>query len=125
MKKGCRMAKIECSTRAVIFNFCLVLGLSALTAAQERPGDAGGTSQSAQQESPGRPGGTGKPAQHGEPLDLNKASKESLKDKLALTDAQIKNIVDHRPYKEKTDLLTRKIISNRVYRRIENQIIVY
>ena len=121
------MTKREfCRTmRQVAFALSVALGLGVISGAQENPGTAGGASQSIHQEAPGRPGGSAKPPRPGEPLDLNKASQESLIKKLALTEAQAKAIISHRPYTKKSDLVKQKVISMALYRRIENQIIVY
>ncbi len=54
-------------------------------------------------------------------IDINSASKKDLED-LGLSHDEAGRIIDGRPFKSKRELVTRGVLSERVYRRIEGQI---
>jgi competence protein ComEA len=62
---------------------------------------------------------TGKTA----PLDINSASVDELKALPAVGDTYAKKIADGRPYKQKDELVQRKIVPQATYDKIKDQIV--
>src|SRR5262249_27398825 len=62
-------------------------------------------------------------AAQGDLIDLNSAKKEDLVGLPGVGEAYAQRIIDGRPYKEKTDLVRRKIIPNSVYQKIKDKVI--
>lgn len=56
-------------------------------------------------------------------IDLNSCSKNDLVKLPGIGDAYAQSIIDHRPYREKTDLLNRNIIPESAYHQIQDQVI--
>ncbi len=62
-------------------------------------------------------------AANGEPLDLNSATKEQLDALPGVGQAYSQKIISNRPYREKTDLLRKKVVPEATYKQIENRIV--
>jgi DNA uptake protein ComE-like DNA-binding protein len=56
-------------------------------------------------------------------IDINSASKDELKALQGVGDVTAQKIIDNRPYKNKTQLVSKKIVSQSVYDKISGQII--
>jgi competence protein ComEA len=60
----------------------------------------------------------------GEPLDLNSASKDDLSKLSGITGPQADQIIAHRPYKSASELVTRRIVTQREYSDIKDKVAV-
>ena len=58
-----------------------------------------------------------------EPMDINSASEKDLATLTGIGDARAKAIVKGRPYKGKDDLVNKKILTQKIYDEIKDQII--
>lgn len=58
-----------------------------------------------------------------EPIDINTASPEQLRTLKGIGDAYAKKIVEHRPYKGKDELVSKKVIPQATYDGIKGQIV--
>ena len=58
-----------------------------------------------------------------QPLDLNSASAEQLRELNGIGEAFSKKIVEGRPYKSKDELVTRKIVPQATYDKIKDQVV--
>ena len=56
-------------------------------------------------------------------IDINTATEDQLKALPGIGDAYAKAIVDHRPYKAKSDLLNQKILPKATYNKVSSHII--
>ena len=62
-------------------------------------------------------------AKKSEPMDINSASQKELATLKGIGEVHAKAIVKHRPYKGKDDLVSKKVITQKVYDEIKDQII--
>ncbi len=65
----------------------------------------------------------GKAAQAAETLDINSASEEQLKNLPGIGDAYAKKIVAARPYANKSQLVSKKVVPQAVYNKIKDMIV--
>ena len=82
----------------------------------------GWTQEKAKQKSPAQ-SETKKSAEKKKPIDINTASEDELKSIKGIGDAYAKKIVDGRPYKRKDELVKKKIVPEKTYDEIKDQII--
>ena len=61
----------------------------------------------------------------GEKLDINSATREQLQALPGIGEAYSQKIIDNRPYHSKRDLVTKKIIPQSTYDKIQGQIIAH
>ena len=62
-------------------------------------------------------------AKKAEPMDINSASEKDLATLTGIGEVRAKAIVKHRPYKGKDDLVSKKVLTQKVYDEIKDQII--
>jgi DNA uptake protein ComE-like DNA-binding protein len=58
-------------------------------------------------------------------IDINSASKQELESLQGIGEAYAQKIIDHRPYREKNDLVRLKIIPESTYQTISDKIIAH
>ena len=83
---------------------------------------AGSAGAQAKKEAPAQKS-TPKSAEKTQLIDINSASKDELKALQGVGDVTAQKIIDNRPYKNKTQLVSKKIVSQSVYDKISGQII--
>ena len=82
----------------------------------------GWTQEKAKQKSPAQ-SETKKSTEKKTPIDINSASEDELKSIKGVGDAYAKKIIDGRPYKRKDELVKKKIVPEKTYDQIKDQII--
>lgn len=77
------------------------------------------------QAAPGKPAKTEAKAAETKkgPIDINTASVDELQTLKGIGDAYAKKIIEHRPYKAKDELVSKKVIPPATYDRIKDQLI--
>ncbi len=63
------------------------------------------------------------PAARKQPLDLNSASEDQLRELPGIGEAYAKKIVENRPYKRKDELVSKKVVPRATYDKIKDQVI--
>jgi competence protein ComEA len=102
----------------LLFTAALAITLSSASFAAQSSSTSSKTQTSATAKSK-----TSAPA--GEKLDINSATKEQLQALPGIGEAYSQKIIDNRPYHSKRDLLTKKIIPQATYDKIQGQIIAH
>jgi competence protein ComEA len=69
-----------------------------------------------------KPTDSKKPAARSDRVDINTASVNQLKALEGLNEAQAKKIVDGRPYKKRSELLSKKILPQETYDKVKSHI---
>ena len=95
----------------------LTLAVPAWAPAQPAKGDASAQKTGSKKTT------AAKKAPAGDLIDINSASAEELKSLPGIGDAYSKKIVDGRPYANKTQLVSRKIVPQSTYDKIKDKII--
>ena len=65
---------------------------------------------------------TKKPATRASQLDLNTASVDELKTIQGINEAQAKKIVDGRPYKRRSELVSKRILPQETFDKVKHQV---
>ena len=105
----------------IVLACTLVFCLGAVASAQAASGSKSKTAKADKSAA----ASTDKSAPKGDKLDINTASEDQLKALPGIGDAYSKKIIDGRPYKAKTELVTKKIIPQATYDKIKDQIIAH
>jgi competence protein ComEA len=96
---------------ATVFAFILIGSSPAWVGAAETKDKAGTTAE------------TKKAPSKSQPLDINTASPDELKELPGIGDAYAKKIAENRPYKRKDELVKKKVVPQSTYDKIKDQII--
>src|SRR6476620_6089881 len=94
------------SVVAIVFCSLLLLAGEAVPQAKPRIGSKPAAAQTAKGDA------------NKELVDLNSATKEQLSVLPGIGDAYSQKIIDHRPYKAKTDLVKRRVLPQATYKKI-------
>jgi len=79
--------------------------------------------QTKQQPKQQPPSGTTSVAKKVQLIDLNSATKDELKTLPGVDDATAQKIIDNRPYRNKTQLVSKKVVSQDAYGKFSAQVI--
>jgi len=109
---------IKVITTVVALTLSATIGLAA-EPAKKAPGGAKALAKT----EPAKPADTKAPAAKQEPVDINSASDAELKAIPGLGDAYIAKIVVNRPYANKAQLVSRKVLPESVYEKVKDRII--
>ena len=109
-------------TRSLFTRIALILTFATMLVATHPFATAQAAGQAAAPSSATAMKAQPKPAA-GDLIDINSATKDQLKELPGIGDAYSQKIIDGRPYKMKTQLITKKIVPQATYDKIKDKII--